>query len=46
MDRIVAAGDHDLVIGHVGAAEVLSPAPLLYQRRTYTVWPGVPAPAR
>ena len=46
VERIVEAGDHDLVIGHVGNAEVLPPDPLLYQRRTYTVWPGVPAPAR
>ena len=46
VERIVEAGDHSVVIGLVGHAEVADRDPLLYQRRSYAVWPGVPAPVR
>ncbi|WP_199442822.1 flavin reductase family protein [Umezawaea beigongshangensis] len=46
VERIVEAGDHSVVIGLVENAEVLARDPLLYQRRSYAVWPGVPTPVR
>lgn len=46
VERIVEAGDHSVVIGLVGHAEVADLDPLLYQRRSYAVWPGVPTPVR